>query len=175
MSRHHGRRRGKFYGCAHNWKRGAAICSNNLHLPQAVLDDAVLDATVQALDAELVEAAVAQAFVRLTETTAQIEDQRPTLEGEITEARRREERLAGAIAHGSPGDAAPEALLTALRAEETRRKGLEQQLATLPPPTAVASVDRDHVAHGCARAPTICAGCSAVRAPRLARRCRHSW
>ena len=64
----------------------------------------------------------------------------------MAEARCREQRLADAIAQGSPGDAAPEALLTALRAEETRRKNLEQQLATLPQPTTVASVDRDHVA-----------------------------
>jgi DNA invertase Pin-like site-specific DNA recombinase len=146
MSRHHGRRRGYFYGCAHNWKRGPAICRNNLHLPQAILDEAVVDAMVHALDAELVEAAVAQAFARLTETAAETADRRPVLEGEIAEVRRREQRLASAIAHGGPEDAAPEALLTVLRAEETRRKDLEQQLATLPQPTPVVSVNRDHVA-----------------------------
>jgi site-specific DNA recombinase len=146
MSRHHGRRRGYFYGCAHNWKRGPAICRNNLHLPQAILDEAVVDAMVHALDAELVEAAVAQAFARLAETAAETADQRPMLEGEIAEARRREQRLAEAISHGTPGDAAPEALLTALRTEETRRKDLELQLATVPQPTAVVSVDRDRVA-----------------------------
>jgi site-specific DNA recombinase len=147
MSRHHGRRRGHFYGCAHNSKRGPAICSNNLHLPQAILDEAVLDAMIHALDAELVEAAVAQAFARLTETAAKTADRRPMLESEIAEARRREQRLADAIAHGTAGDdAAPEALLTALRAEESRRKDLEQRLATLPQPAAAVSVDRDHVA-----------------------------
>jgi len=146
MSRHHGRRRGYFYGCAHNWKRGPAICRNNLHLPQAILDEAVVDAMVHALDAELVEAAVAQAFARLTETAAETADRRPVLEGEIAEVRRREQRLAAAIAHGGPEDAAPEALLTVLRAEEARRKDLEQQLATLPQSTPVISVDRDHVA-----------------------------
>ena len=146
MSRHHGRRRGYFYGCAHNWKRGPAICSNNLHLPQAILDDAVVDAMVEALDAELVEAAVAQAFARLTETATEAEDRRPMLEGEIAEARRREQRLADAVAQGSPDDAAPEALLSALRAEESRRKDLEQQLATLPQPPEVVPVDRERVA-----------------------------
>ena len=59
---------------------------------------------------------------------------------------RREQRLAEAISQGSPGDAAPEALLNALRAKETRRKRLEDQLATLPQPTTVVSVDRDRVA-----------------------------
>ena len=146
MSRHHGRRRGYFYGCAHNWKRGPAICTNNLRLPQAVLDEAVLEAMVQALDAELVEAAVARAFARLTEDAAETADRRPLLEGEIAEARRREQRLAEAISRGTPGEAAPEALLSALRVEETRRKGLEEQLATLPQSTAAVSLDRDRVA-----------------------------
>src|SRR6266849_6447902 len=175
MSRHHGRRRGYFYGCAHNWKRGPAICANNLHLPQAVLDEAVLDSMVQALDAELVEAAVAQAFARLTETAAETADRRPMLQGEIAEVRRREQRLAEAISHGTPGDAVPEALLSALRAEETRRKSLEAQLATLPPPTAVVSVDRDQWPASCALARTRFRVCSAIRAGRHARRYRHSW
>jgi len=146
MSRHHGRRRGYFYGCAHNWKRGPAICRNNLHLPQAVLDEAVLEAMGHALDAELIEAAVAQAFARLTETAAETADRRPMLEGEIAEVRRREQRLAEAISRGTPGDAAPEALLSALRVEEARRKSLEEQLATLPESTVAVSVDRNRVA-----------------------------
>src|SRR6266481_7691471 len=58
----------------------------------------------------------------------------------------REQRLAEAISHGTSGDAAPEALLSALRAEETRRKSLEEQLATLPESTVVVSLDRDRVA-----------------------------
>ncbi len=145
MSRHHGRRRGYFYGCAINWKRGPAICPNNFRLPQAVLDEAVLDAMIQALDAELVEAAVAQAFARLTETAAETADRRPMLEGEITEVRRREQRLVDAIAHGPTDHAAPEALLSALRVEEARRKSLQEQLAGLPQSTAVVSIDRDHV------------------------------
>lgn len=122
--------------------RGPAICPNNFRLPQAVLDEAVLDAMIQALDAELVEAAVAQAFARLTETAAETADRRPMLEGEITEARRREQRLAEAILHGAPGDAAPEALLSTLCVEETRRKNLEEQLAALPQSIAVVSIDR---------------------------------
>jgi hypothetical protein len=40
---------------------------------------------------------------------------------------------------------APEALLSALRVEETRRKRLEAQLAALPQSTAVVSIDRDDV------------------------------
>jgi predicted nucleic acid-binding Zn-ribbon protein len=97
---------------------------------------------------------VAQAFARLTEAAAETADRQPLLEGEIAEVRRREQRLAEAISHGiTPGDAAPEALLSALRTEETRRKSLEEQLATLPQATAVASVDRERVARElCTRA-----------------------
>src|SRR5262245_11413672 len=142
MSRHHGRRRGYFYGCANNWKRGQAICRNNLHLPQERLDEAVVDAMVHALDAELVDAAVQQALARLTDTTAEEEDRRPRLERDIREARRREQRLADAIAQGTLSEAAPEALMHALRAEETRRRALEQELAALPQPAAVIPLDR---------------------------------
>jgi hypothetical protein len=47
---------------------------------------------------------------------------------------------------GTPGDTAPEALLSVLRAEETRRKSLEDQLAILPQSPAVVSIDCDRVA-----------------------------
>jgi site-specific DNA recombinase len=146
MSRHHGRRRGYFYGCANNWNRGPAICRNTVRIPQEALDRAVVDAMANALDAELVEAAVEQALARLTESSGEETNRRPILEREIAEARRREQRLADAIAQGTSGDTPPEALITALRAEETRRKGLEQALATLPQPTAVVSLDRARVA-----------------------------
>jgi hypothetical protein len=70
---------------------------------------------VLALDAELVEAAVAKVFVRLTDTAAETVDRRQVLESEIAEGRRREQRLAEAISQGAPGDEAPEALLNELR------------------------------------------------------------
>ncbi|PYM68031.1 MAG: hypothetical protein DME10_28125, partial [Candidatus Rokuibacteriota bacterium] len=146
MSRHHGRRRGYFYGCANNWKRGPAICRNTVRIPQEALDRAVVDAMANALDSELVEAAVEQALTRLSETPQEEADRRPTLEREIAEARRQEQRLADAIAQGTSGDTPPEALITALRAEEMRRKVMEQELATQPQPTAVVSLDRVRVA-----------------------------
>src|SRR5216683_2524567 len=83
MSRHHGRRRGYFYGCANNWKRGPAICRNTVHIPQEALDRAVVDAMANALDAELVEAAVEQALARLAETPQGEADRRPTLQRQI--------------------------------------------------------------------------------------------
>ena len=73
--------------------------------------------------------------ISLCDAPAQIEGPQP-----------RNSTLAEAISRGSPGEAAPEALLSALRVEETRRKGLEEQLATLPQSTAAVSLDRDRVA-----------------------------
>src|SRR5260370_2553673 len=146
MSRHHGRRRGYFYGCANNWKRGPAICRNTVRIPQEALDRAGVDAMANALDAELVEAAVEQALARLTESSGEEANRRPRLGRQIGEERGREQRLADAIAQGAPGDTPPEALITTLRAEEARRKGLEQELATLPQPPAVISLDRARMA-----------------------------
>ena len=73
--------------------------------------------------------------ISLCDAPAQIEGPQP-----------RNSTLAEAISRGTPGEAAPEALLSALRVEETRRKGLEEQLATLPQSTAAVSLDRDRVA-----------------------------
>jgi hypothetical protein len=50
MSRHHGRRRGFFYGCAYNSKRGPTVCQNNFHMPQEVLEDAVIDSVAASFD-----------------------------------------------------------------------------------------------------------------------------
>src|SRR5260370_1935200 len=109
MSRHHGRRRGYFYGCANHWKRGPAICRNTVRIPQEALDRAVVDTMANALDAELVEAAVEQALARLTESSGEKADWRPRLEREIAEARRREQRLPAAIAQATPADPPPPA------------------------------------------------------------------
>lgn len=61
-----------------------------VRIPQEALDHAVVDALANALDAELVEAAVEQTLTRLTETRQEEADRRPVLEREIAEARRRE-------------------------------------------------------------------------------------
>jgi len=55
----------------------------------------------------IAEAAVDQALARLTETPQEEAEQRPMLEREIAEARRREQRLADAIAQGTSCDTPP--------------------------------------------------------------------
>jgi hypothetical protein len=147
MSRHHGRRRGYFYGCVYNWKRGPAVCRNNLHLPQAVLDTAVLEAVAARLDPQVVDAAVAEARRRLEETDRHRAERRLALEQELRLVRAREQRLAEAIAQGREPDAAPDAVLAALRTEQARRIVLEADLASVREPVAGSARDRQRLEH----------------------------
>ena len=77
MSRHHGRRRGFFYGCAYNSKRGPTVCRNHLHMPQEALERAVLDAVATAFDPAVLEAAIDRA-IELMEERREASRQRRT-------------------------------------------------------------------------------------------------
>ena len=147
MSRHHGRRRGYFYGCAYNWKRGPAVCANNLHLPQAVLEAAVLEAVAAQLDTHVVDAAVAEALRRLEEGDRHRAERRLALEHELRLVRTREQRLAEAIAQGRDPDAAPDAVLDALRTEQARRIALEADLAQVRESVAASPRDLQRLGH----------------------------
>jgi site-specific DNA recombinase len=104
MSRAHGKgKRGYFYGCASNHKRGGAVCSNSEivlmdHVDAAILD--ALDGRTPLRDAE-----------RLRRELATVEQEAS--------------RLSTAIATG--GDMAP--LLAALQARQLRRQELTMALA----------------------------------------------
>ena len=147
MSRHHGRRRGYFYGCAYNWKRGPAVCRNNLHLPQAVLETAVLETVATQLDADVVAAAVAEARRRLEETARHRGERRLALEHELRLVRAREQRLAEAIAQGREPTPAPDAVLDALRTEQARRIALEADIAHVREPVAGSPRDQQRLEH----------------------------
>ena len=146
MSRHHGRRRGYFYGCAYNWKRGPAVCRNNLHLPQAILEAAVLEAVAARLDPDVLAATVTEALRRRAATAQHWAAHTQALEHERRLVHAREQRLAEAIAQGSETEAAPEALLAALRAEQARRSALEMQIAEMRPPSTE-GLDRAGLEH----------------------------
>jgi hypothetical protein len=104
LSRHHGRRRGFFYGCAYNAKRGPEVCPNNVHLPQERLEAAVLDAMAEALDAHLVAAAVERALAHLREGHETAGDRRAALERELSLIDAKEHRRGD---HAGRGAAAP--------------------------------------------------------------------
>ena len=53
------------YGCAYYHKRGSSICSNGFQIRRELLDEAVLQAVSEALDEDILEAAVQQALEQL--------------------------------------------------------------------------------------------------------------
>jgi len=127
MSRHHGRRRGFFYGCAYNSKRGPRICTNNLHMPQATLEKAVIEAVARKFDATAVGAAIDRALELFEEERRSANDRRKATEDALRAVRLEEARLVEAVKHGERLDA----LLTALHKAQERRQTLEGQLATI--------------------------------------------
>jgi site-specific DNA recombinase len=125
MSRHHGRRRGFFYGCAYNSKRGPRICTNNLHMPQAMLEKAVIDAVARKFDATAVGATIDRALELFEEERQTANERRKATEEALRAVRIEEARLVAAVKHGERLDA----LLTALQKAQERRQTLEGQLA----------------------------------------------
>jgi hypothetical protein len=142
LSRHHGRRRGFFYGCAYNSKRGPQVCSNNLHLAQAILEQAVVDTVIQSLDDRILQAAVDRALERFREEAKTYSDRRRHLDHEIRAAQAQEAHLIGAIKQGE----APAALVAALREHQERRKALETEQRRLTEAERDAAVDEHQLA-----------------------------
>jgi Recombinase zinc beta ribbon domain len=141
MSRHHGRRRGFFYGCAYNSKRGPAICRNNLHMPQAVLEHAVVDTVANMLDAAVLGASVDRAMELIEERREATRQRRSAFQEELRTVRTQEARLVDAVKHGHELDA----LVASLRAVQDRRRMLEQNLATLDTDTVPGAADRERL------------------------------
>ena len=127
LSRHHGRRRGFFYGCAYNVKRGPKICRNNLHLPQDILDRAVLDAVIHMLDDTVLDAAIDRALELLEARRTTAQQRRSQLEQKLDTLRTEEARLVTAVKQGQPLDA----LVAALDKAQQRRRIVEAELATI--------------------------------------------
>ncbi len=165
LSRHHGRRRGFFYGCAYNAKRGPAVCANNLHLPQAVLEQAVLDAVAHALDASILEAAVTRALQRLRDDARASSERRRQLEQDLAAVQAQEGRLVDAIKQGD----APAPLLAGLRHEQERRTALEAERQQLIQVEHEAEVDERHLLAELTASATECRAALAARTPEARR------
>lgn len=118
-TRSHGRQRAPFYGCAAHHRKGVTVCNNNLEIPMAEADDAVLSTIERVmLDPSVVQDIVARAAAELAEETT--ETRRGALEQERTTVEKEIGRLIEALATG--GELAP--LLAAIRARETKRAEL---------------------------------------------------
>ena len=141
MTRSHGKKRGHFYGCAYNHKRGAAVCSNDVQIRQDVLDLALLDAISRALDERIVEAAIDEALQRLRSGRAQQLDRRTQIERELSLIEGKQRYLVQGITRGESMDP----LLAAMREEEHRKKFLVAELATLAELEKVASLDAERI------------------------------
>jgi site-specific DNA recombinase len=127
MSRHHGRRRGFFYGCAYNSKRGPTVCGNNLHMPQEVLEDAVIGSVAASFEDSQVAAAIDRALELLEERREAAREGRSTQAEALKIVRAEEARLIDAVKQGQELNA----LVAALHKAQERRRTLKSQLAML--------------------------------------------
>jgi site-specific DNA recombinase len=117
----YGRRRGGMYVCSARRRKGSAICSNDLHLPIADTEAAILEAVErELLDASIFEAAIDLALDRLTRQQADaagLVAERERLAREIG-------HLVDALARG--GDVP--SLVAELRTRESRKADLDRRL-----------------------------------------------
>jgi site-specific DNA recombinase len=117
------------YRCSSYHHQGVSRCGNGLSVQVAALDEAVLDAVAERLDAATVTQAVRDAVVLLTAGQADVATRRATLAGELATIATRERRLLDALVDG---DAAVAASIKArLREELARRAELAAELTAL--------------------------------------------
>jgi site-specific DNA recombinase len=137
MTRGHGRRRAKFYGCAYHHKRGATVCSNSVQIRQEILDGALLEAISKALDEQLVEAAVERALEQLRARRGKQADRGRDLQRELLLVEARMGHLLEAVKRGR----ATAVLLETLEAEATRKKAILRELEEVDERVSIASLD----------------------------------
>ena len=138
----HGRRRFFYFVCASYDHRGHTVCANNLPLPMAAADEAILTKMRDyVFDLEIVEGAIADAVQELRPSRATVDSKRTTL---LTELRRVEDeqgRFVAAIAAGGHIDA----LARALQEREQQRTRLQQKLAALDGPAHLGHFNAQHI------------------------------
>src|SRR5437016_607177 len=138
MTRGHGKKRAKFYGCSYNYKRGATVCPNRVQIRQDLLDHAVLKAIDDVLDQRIVEAAVEQALERLLTGQERHRDRRIQIERELISIDQRVQRgLDLLLGRRVPA----EDLKTKLAAEQDRKGLLRAELDSLNVRARLGSLD----------------------------------
>jgi site-specific DNA recombinase len=128
MTRNHGKRRGKRYGCAWSHERGSTVCTNNLQIPQDVLDRAVLDSLTEILEEHAMVAAIDRALEKVRERQAETEQRATMLDAELLLISMKTSRLVKIITEGS---AAAPPLIEALGREEARKQTVVSEIAML--------------------------------------------
>jgi hypothetical protein len=123
-TRQHGGRRVPFVGCSSFHRRGKAICPNNLTVPEAHANAAVLSALESGLlNAQVLERALERAVV----TVCEPDDDGQGLRQELARVELDIQRYTQAVAAG--GDVP--ILVAALRSADNRRRELSARLCTL--------------------------------------------
>jgi site-specific DNA recombinase len=123
-TRSHGGQRVAFIGCSAFHRRGQAVCPNNLTVPEAHANAAVLsELKTSLLNPTVLEAAVACAVAML----CQPDDDGRALRQELVRVKREIQRYTEAI--GAGGDVP--ALVQALRAADDRQRHLNARLRAL--------------------------------------------
>jgi hypothetical protein len=127
--------------CSVASKVSITVCPNDVQIPQAVVDEALLDAIARALDERVVEAAVDEALYQLRSGQEQKLDRQAAVERELSLIEGRQRNLIEAIKHGQP----VESLVVALKAEEDRKKVLAAELNALGDLAKVISLDAHRI------------------------------
>jgi site-specific DNA recombinase len=136
------RHRVSFYACTYNRKRGKHICANATTIKTKIVDQALLDALTELLQARVLDLAVDRAVKRLRAGREMHVDRRAEIERELSVIERRLGRLADAIANA---DAPVPTLVGKLKAEEYRKRSLALELESVQQEQAVASLNEDDV------------------------------
>jgi DNA invertase Pin-like site-specific DNA recombinase len=122
------RRHVAHYACLDHKKRGNAICANAVGLGQSVLDRAILDAIVGALDPRVIEVAIDKAIAMLSATESGQAERREKVDRELLRTQSRIDRLVGALADATlPADE----IRPQLAAEKGRKTALQDELAQI--------------------------------------------
>ena len=130
-SRSHGKKRAKFYACSARWRKGEAVCGNEMHMPMRTADQAVIDAVLNDIltPQRLVE--VTRKAVKMAREKVESDSgDRGRIEGELRDAEKSLGRLCAVIEAG--GEA--EVFVGRINALETRREALSARLEALDRP-----------------------------------------
>lgn len=120
----HGRRPGHVYVCSTRRRKGPAVCANDLALPIAETDDAILTVIEgEVLDPKVIDRVLDSAFADPADDRAVLEAERARLVAELT-------NLTAAIAAGGEIGA----LVDALRERDRRLKSIDVRLTAREAP-----------------------------------------
>lgn len=131
------RRKGRVYRCSYHRKRGTSICDNSLRIDQDRIDKALLQAVGEALDERILGLAVEKALQLLLSSKTDQLTRRQAIERELSLIEVHEQNLVEAITKGQQ----MEPLIAKLKAEETRKKALLEDLCRLTQTADTVDVD----------------------------------